>query len=134
MNKHYAELVLIWSLPKFIKGNGDDRLQNLFYTLQKETVKDMETIKETTSKEHSETINILGMFIHKIGWYNNRKYIMTFLSFLLAMIENSKSIFNPKIKGELNKIVKYFENKKQTKVQYFWEGDIITEKFNEIFE
>ena len=134
MNKHYAELTLLWGTPLFIKGTvKPGRLQNLFKTLQKETEQDLHRMIGTTNKDWMETANKLEAFMHSTGWYNKSKHIMTFLSFLLAMIENSESKFNPKITETLNKIVSYFEAGGEARVQCFWAGDIAAQKFNELF-
>ena len=133
--KHYAELTLIWSTPILLKGKlKPGRLRGLFQKLQYETAKDLHRIVGVTSSMQFETANLLEKFMYSTGWYNKSKHIMTFLSFLLSMIENSESKFNPKITETLNNIVEYFEAGGEARVQCFWAGDLAAQKWRALFD
>ncbi len=135
MNKHYAELTLIWSTPILLKGKlKPGRLKSLFEKLQAETARDLHRIVGVTSAMQVETANTLEKFMYATGWYNKSKHIMTFLSFLLAMIENSESEFNPKITDTLNKIVEYFEAAGEARVSCCWAGDVAARKWSALYE
>lgn len=134
MEKHYAELTLIWSTPILLRGKlKPGRLKNLFQKLQVETARDLHRIIGVNSAMQVETANRLEEFMHSTGWYNKSKHIMTFLSFLLAMIENSESKFSPKITDTLNKIVEYFEAGGEARIQCFWAGDVAARKWEALY-
>jgi len=133
--KHYAELSLIFGLPIFLKSKKlhNGRFKNLCARLQKETKKDLNKIM-FPKVQISKMTDKLEEFMKAAGWYKSEKHIMTYLSFCLAMIENSEFEYNFKIIDTLNDIVEYLERGGYMPAPCMWAGDVAAKKWEKIFK
>ena len=131
--KHYTELALVYGFPDFIRGRlNPGRFQNLCDCLQKECRPALRnlTISET---DKWKALEILRDFMKQAGWYKKSKHITTYLSFCLAMIENSQFRYNQRIITILNALITHLENGDFLYEPCCWAGDLAAQKWEGMF-
>jgi hypothetical protein len=130
---HLSELAYIRALPDYIipqihRGRLKNRCKKLITLIDKEINK-LSPWSDAESKEIGDRIAEFGK---RTGWENTEKHIVTLLSFLLAMIEESTYKYNSSIVECLNDIHDYFERDGRVKIICNVAGCIASDKWNSI--
>ncbi len=131
--RHYSELALVYGFQDFIRGNlKPGRFKNLCGRLKKECGKDLSRLIIPQGQK-IKAVNLLREFMQSAGWYKKSRHVTTYLSFCLAMIENSKFRYNPEIIITLNKLIDYLEKGGFLHEPCCWAGDLAARKWEGLF-
>lgn len=125
--KETAELALCRALRDMVPTK-QGRLDRLFSKLEKETDKILSQKPYVSDADKQRLAEVFDTFRDATGWAGRSKHVLTYVSFLLALIDGRY----PGITAPLNGIVDYFERAGRAPSACFWAGAVAKKKWDTI--
>ena len=131
--EHYAELAFLRAMPDHLLPEvPNGRLKNRLSKLLKLTDLEIQKLKDMTFEECEQTADIIKEFALLSGWDGKKRHVVSVVSFLLAMIEDSKYNYPDSIISVLNDLFDYFERAKAIKGLCLMSGSRAAEKLKDV--
>lgn len=130
--KYIIELALIRGIPDFyLDRNVKGRLKGIYKNLIKAVDSQLSYCNYITDQIKHNAEKILDSFADDVGWKENR-HIMTHISFLLMMIEESEHSYSSNIIKYLNMLSDHFERVGKHPIQSDWSAELAMDIWRDI--
>jgi len=112
----------------------EGRVKGMLERIQKLVDKELVGIPIITKSEKLHVLNKYDAFAKKAGWTGKNKYkdITTYLSFVLALLEDSKHQHSSKLTETIVKLFDHFERAGKARQPNMWSGALAAEKWNSV--
>jgi hypothetical protein len=124
------ELALIHCLG-LIHNAKPGRLRNRYDKLTAITARMLEPLNLSWS-EVSRAQNRIETFEAAVGWNKRQRHMLTIVSFVALMMEQSEFKYPDKLWDAINDIVEYYENGRDAKPLCFIAGELAYQKWQDV--